>query len=737
MTRNDPTRRLRSAPPASLTLALALAPLAPLAVHAQAPAVPAAPAAAASAAEAQLPAVPVRAGAEVEDARGPVTGYNARRSTTATRTDTPLAEVPQSISVIGAEQVRDQASQTMQEVLRYSAGVRAEMYGLDNRGDWFSLRGGSEGSTLLDGMRLPLTGWWGDVRNEPYAFERIEVLRGPASVIAGQNGPGGVVNLVSKRPLAEAQREVVVQLGNENHKQVAADLTGPLNADGSLLYRLVALGRDSGTQVDHADVERAFVAPSLTWRPRPGTELTVFAEYQKDESGNTNGFFPIEGMLRPGPHGFIPTSTFIGEPDWDRYGGERTRLGWHFEQQLNDAWTLRQNLRHDKVDGGLRTMYAAWWDGYFAGQAYVPGEAADPNGSYLNRFWYGQDDKSTITNADLLFEGKLKFGDTRHTLLAGADFMRSTLSQRDWGGDYAPTRLDVYNPVFGSFPEPDWNSLPSSVTESGVRNIGLLIQDQIKFGESLVLVAGLRHDKAEADGTKDSATTRNLGLVYRAGAYSPYLSYSESFEPVPGTTFDGVPFQPKRGKQFEAGLKWAPNDRLSAAAAIYQLKEKNRLTTDPAHVNESVQLGEVTTHGLELEATANLPGWEFVASYTYMDATQSDAGADVRYQDQQLSGIPKHSAALWAVHRLASLPGLRLGGGVRYVGESGDGVLGGTITPAYTLLDLLVSYDSGPWRLALNVNNLADKTYIATCLERGDCWYGTRRTAVLSAAYRW
>ncbi|MBZ8144027.1 TonB-dependent siderophore receptor, partial [Rubrivivax gelatinosus] len=190
-----------------------------------------------------------------------------------TRTDTPLNEIPMSISVITAEQVRDQNAQTIQEVLRYTAGVSADVYGLDNRGDWFSLRGGSEGSTLVDGLRRPLSGWYGVVRDEPFAFERIEVLRGPSSVITGQNGPGGVVNLVSKRPQAEAAREVQVQVGNNDHKQIAADLTGPLTEDGRLAYRVLALRRDSGTQVEHADIERTLFAPSLQWQATPDTRL--------------------------------------------------------------------------------------------------------------------------------------------------------------------------------------------------------------------------------------------------------------------------------------------------------------------------------------------------------------------------------------------------------------------------------------------------------------------------------
>lgn len=699
----------------------------------------AAPAPAPAASAATLPPVRVKAAADEETATSPVFGYRARRSATATKTDTPLNEVPQSITVITADQVKDQNAQTMQEVLRYTAGVRSETYGLDNRGDYFSLRGGSEGSTLLDGLRLPLTGWYGIVRNEPYAFERIEVLRGPASVIAGQNGPGGVVNLVSKRPQAQPLREVVVQLGNNNHKQIAADLGGAIDSDSTLLYRVVALAKDSDTQVNHAFDKRQFIAPSLTWKPNAGTSLTAYAEYQKDESGNVNGFFPIVGTLRPGPNGFIPHDTFIGEPDWDTYGGTRKRVGYRLEHELGSDWTLRHNLRHDRVDGGFRTMYADWSTG-FVNAAGAP----DPNGQYLNRFWYLSDDTSRITNADLLLEGKLRFGRTQHTLLVGVDAMRQKSGQKYWG-DGVATPLNVYNPVYGSFPEPPHLDADASVTQTWIRQHGVLLQDQIKFDDRWVVVAGLRHDQAKSGGAgtatrSDSATSKNLGVVYLAdGGWSPYVGYSESFEPVAGATFDGTPFKPKRGKQVEAGVKWSPTERITAAAAIYKLKESDRLTADPVNVNFSVQRGEVTVDGLELEVAANLPAWDLVASYTYMDARQTSAtGADTRYLGKQLTSIPRHSAAVWGVHKFGAwgLPGFKAGLGVRYVGETSDGV-DVTTVPSTTLLDLLLAYETGPWRLAFNVTNLTDKTYIATCLERGDCWFGTKRRAVLSAAYRW
>jgi iron complex outermembrane recepter protein len=664
-------------------------------------------------------------------------GYVATASTVG-KISASLTETPQSITIITADLIRDQNAQTMQEVLRYAAGVRSEMYGLDNRGDWFTLRGGSEGSTLLDGLRLPLTGWWGVVRNEPYAFDRVEVLRGPASVAAGQNGPGGVVNLVSKRPLPTAHGEIAVQFGNHQHKQVAADLTGPLGTSQALLYRVVALVRDSDTQVDHAFDEREFFASSLAWRLSDATTLTVFAECQRDESGNTEGFFPWEGTLYRAPNGYIPMNTFVGEPAWDTYGGERLRLGYHFEHRLDDRWTLRHNLRHDRVDGELATMYAAWWEGFVDADGNP-----HPNGRHLNRVWYANDDVGRITNADLLAEGRLALGRTEHALVVGIDGMDARNEQKSLDG--AATPLDVYTPTYGTFPKPVLDYGPA--VETRTRQFGVLAQDRMKFGEHWVATAGIRHDRVKttvdgstAQGNDDAEWSTSAGLVYLApGGWSPYVSYAESFEAVAGTDAANAAFDPRRGEQIEAGVKWSPGKRFVASAAAYRLKESGRLTDDPINIGYSVQRGEVTVEGFELEATATLGAWSLLGNYTYAEAAQT-ASSDPAdpHLGKRLHSIPEHSAALWAMHafQLEALRGLRLGAGVRYVGETWDGT--DTVrTPSNTLVDALVSYDRGPWRYALNVSNLLDKSYVATALERGDTWFGPRRKLVATVTYHW
>ncbi|WP_235839958.1 TonB-dependent siderophore receptor [Derxia lacustris] len=684
--------------------------------------------------EAVLPIVNVSAGGVPETATGRVQGYVAKRSATATRTDTPLNEVAQSVSVITADQIADQASQSLQDALRYTAGVRAETYGLDNRGDWFKVRG-ADAATLLDGLRLPLSGWYGVMRNEPYAFERIEVLRGPSSVMAGQNAPGGLVNLVSKRPLDEAAREIAVQVGNRDHKQLMLDMTGPLDDEGRLLYRLVALGKDSGTQVDHADDKRLYFAPSLTWKIDADTRLTTYAEYQYDRSGTTNAFYTANGTLNEAPHGRIPDSTFISEPGWDRYGGRRQRIGYEFSTRLDEHWTLRQNSRLDHVKGGLRSMYAAFWDGFVDATG-----ASDPNGTYMNRVAYATDDMDRIASANLLLEGRFETGSIGHRLLFGADVIRQRSDQTAYA-EQAATPLDVYNPVYGAA-VPAFDYQPATVSYN--RSFGLLAQDQIRLDPAWLLTLGVRRDRARSDikdgtGQTNSATSKNVGLVHRAADWSPYLSYSESFEPVSGTDAGGALFKPKRGRQVEAGLKWQPaSGRMRASAAVFRLVEKNRLATDPTDVSFQVQRGEATTKGLELEGGAELSAWSLLAQYTYTDAeVTSTTPDDARYLGKQIESIPKHSAAAWAMHKLGvwGLAGARAGLGVRYAGRSWDGI-GVQSVPSVTLVDAAASYDLRDWRFALNINNLADRDYVATCLERSDCWRGTRRRIVLSAAYR-
>jgi iron complex outermembrane receptor protein len=656
-----------------------------------------------------------------------VEGYIARRAVTASKTDTPLHETPQSVTVVTSDQIRDQGALNVQDALTYAAGVRSDAYGLDSRADSFRIRG-SEPTIYMDGLRTNYNWYTSTTRAEPYTLERIEVLRGPASMLYGQGSTAGVVNMVSKRPQAEAQREIGVSYGTNARRQIQADLTGPLNEEGTWLYRVVAVGREANTQVDHVQDDGWALAPSLTWRPNASTSLTFLALLQEEKTGSTNQFFPWEGVSLDNPNGRIPVDRFIGDPDWDRYNSRRRSIGWSFEHQFNDDWTVRQNLRWSRNKVDYRSTYGDSFDG-------ANGWPGDP----INKRLIGRYADATVTtvnmvSADQHVEGKFSTGALRHHMLLGFDVAYAREEKQSgfdapvYMGGTVPL-IDVYNPVYsnGGYTPPSLSDDPTSRQ----RDFGVYLQDQIRYGNWIV-VAGLRRDRSESsvEGDADSvsrATTKRLGVMYAAdNGFAPYVSYSESFTPVSGLNADNERFIPLRGKQVEAGVKYeSPEGDLQANAAVYTLHEENRLVPDPRGGNNQVQAGKTRNRGVELEVKTKIGRqFDLLANYNYIDI------------DEQLEGIPKHQASVWGKYRFAvgDVDGLSVGEGVRWLGSFRDGAA--PHTPSVTLVDAMLAYETPSWRYALNVNNLFDKTYVSTCLSRGDCWYGSQRTIVASATYR-
>ncbi|QLA80692.1 TonB-dependent siderophore receptor [Acidovorax sp. JMULE5] len=705
------------------------------AAHAQqaTPTVPTAPAA--PAAEKALAPVTVSAGAEQESPTAPVTGFVAKRALSATKTDTPLIETPQAISVITRDQMEAQGVQTLRQVTAYTAGAVSNYF--DSRQDTFKARGGDV-TQYLDGM-VRFIGYWNDTRPDPYTLERVEFLRGPSSVLYGQGSVGGVLNLTSKRPQAETQREVQVQLGSNARKQLAADMTGKLTQDGEWLYRLVAVGRDSDTQVDHVRDDRVVIAPTVTWKPSAATSLTLQLTHQKDKSGSLIGFFPWQGTQLPNHYGQIPTNTFISEPGWDRYNSESTSWGYLFSHQIDSAWTVRQNLRRSVSNVDYRTLYTSFAANTALGRPARPVFNADNRTVLRDASW-------TLGNARMLLvdtqvEGKLRWGETEHTVLGGLDVQRNHWGQQSWRA-VAPA-IDVYNPVYGNFTAPPASAL-ARVPSVEQRQLGFYAQDQIKWGRWTATL-GLRHDNAKSDtegrpaaASDDKAWSKRAGVTYQMdGGWAPYAGYSESFQPLGGANAYGTPFKPQRGEQWEAGVKWQPPGQgINAFAAVYQLREKNRKTTDPTNPLNSLQIGEVKVKGFEAEVQASLArNWDFTVGYAFTDAkiSRSNTGD----QGQPVASTPRHTASAWLSHRFASegRGGWTVGAGVRYTGSQWSGT-SAISTPAATLADAMVAYDAGDWRVAFNVVNLADKVHITQCLARGDCFYGQARTYTLTSTYR-
>jgi iron complex outermembrane receptor protein len=670
-----------------------------------------------------LPEVKVRATAP-ESPVGPDEGYEVKRSASSTKTDTPLIETPQSVTVVTRERIEDQGATNLQDALNYAAGVRSDAYGLDSRTDSMRIRGAYP-TEYLDGLRRQLGGFYtSNTRVDPYTLERIEVLRGPSSMLYGQGTTGGVINMVSKRPLAETQREIGVQLGSYNRKQLQTDLTGPLTADGEWLYRLAALARESDTQVDFVPDDRQLLAPTLTWRPSGRTTLTLHALWQKDESGSTLQFFPWEGTVLPNPNGQIPTNRFIGQPGQDRYDSQRAEAGWIFEHLIDERWTVRQSARATRNEVDYVTLFADSFSN--PGDSYL-----DPARRVLGRFGYFEHREVETFSTDQHLEGRLSTGAVKHTFLLGLDTARheddaqvATDSPAGQGGTVP--NIDVFSPSYPAYTPPPLAAQPRTT----LSHTGVYLQDQMKLGRWIAVLGARRDDvKNRLAGEPDessSATSRRAGIMYRlAGGFVPYLSYSESFTPVASTDLSGNRFKPLEGEQLETGVKWESADgRLAFNAAYYDLEEKNHLAPDPSNPLNTVQTGETRTHGMEFELVGRvLPRTDIAAQYTYTQV------------DPQLEQLPEHIFSIWGRtgFALGGIDGFGAGLGMRHFGGYRDGAA--PETPAVTLFDGMLAYEEGRWRYALTVQNITDRVYVSACLSRGDCFYGARRTAIFSARY--
>jgi iron complex outermembrane recepter protein len=669
------------------------------------------------------------AGARTETATGPVRGYLAGQSGTGTKTDTPLRETPQSITVVTADRITDQGALTVQESLRYVPGVFADAYGPDSRGDYPRIRG-QDPNIYLDGTRVVNTFQFNEWRPDPYTLERIEVLRGPASVLYGDTSTAGLLNLVSKRPQAEAFNEIGVQYGSFNRKQVQLDSTGKVTKDGEWLYRFIGVFRDSGTQTDYVPDDRIVLAPSLTWRPTNNTNWTVLGTYQKDTTGSSTAFLPHEGTLFPGPNGLIPVRRFAGEPGFDKYQTETGAISSLFEHSFGDALKIRQNMRYTHVEGIYRTMYPD-----------LTIDPANPDSPFLDSsrrtvarsIWSRETVKDSLTS-DSNAELKVLTGPVAHKLLFGVDYRELRERARSaFASD--PTPFDLYAPVYTGVTPPALSPEPD-LRQS---QLGLYVQDQMRLGPWLAIV-GLRQDYVTSDVVgspveNTKATTGRAGLMYELPfGLTPYVSYAQSFNPNFGSGVCVGVCAASRGEQVELGFKYNPFAGTAINGAVFDTVEKNRLATDPNGSPFSIQTGKVRIRGAELEVISRVtPDLDLIGAYAYLNATvESGDNAGKRVET-----VPEQQASLWAKYRLTALglQGVTVGGGVRYVGGSWDGT--DTIrTPDYTLFDAMIRYETGPWRFQVNASNLADKRHVTTCLSRGDCFFGIGRTVLGSATYR-
>lgn len=684
-----------------------------------------------------LPETSINAAGEYESAWGASTGYVATRTAAGTKTDTPIVETARSLSVITRQQLDDRQVLNLNDALRYTAGVQSSGYGSDSRADWLRVRG-FDPTQFLDGLALP-KGSFANPKVEPWNLERITVLRGPASSVYGQTPPGGMLDMVSRRPQAESAHQIEVQAGSNEHKQINFDSTGKIDDEGRVLYRISGVVRDSNSPIDHIPDKRYNIAPSLTWNVDEDTKLTFISQYTRDDTGITGQFLPLQGTKLPSAAGKISHHKNLGEPDWDFYDRTYYALGYAFEHRLNDTWQFHQNLRYTKNDLSFQAVNVGTFN------------TVDADGN-VNR-------ESGIINEDISqfavdnnFQADFDTGAVSHTLLLGLDHQRANTNYQ-WLYGLGVPPINVNRPVYGA----DMSGV-SYITlqdfNQKTQQTGVYVQDQMSLdnwrltlgGREDWVHTGTRFNVNNATSTqRDKAFSGNVGLSYVFdNGVTPYISYTESFQPTMGADARAAQsFAPTEGRQYEVGVKYQPvGSQTLLTAAVYDLTQQNVRVTEGSITR---QVGELQVRGLELEASTQLTdNFKAIASYTYTDTEITKGLAtDV---GNRMALIPRNQATLWADYTWHNglLDGFGVGGGVRYVGDTYGNTANTSVAhvSSYTVYDASAHYDLGRLdnsmkglSVAVEAKNLFNKDYLANC-DGFWCYYGDERNVVASVNYK-
>ncbi|HGB9480036.1 TPA: ferrichrome porin FhuA [Escherichia coli] len=700
-----------------------------------------------------------------ESAWGPAATIAARQSATGTKTDTPIQKVPQSISVVTAEEMALHQPKSVKEALSYTPGVAVGTRGASNTYDYLIIRGfaadGQSQNNYLNGLKLQ-GNFYNDAVIDPYMLERAEIMRGPVSVLYGKSSPGSLLNMVSKRPTTEPLKEVQFKAGTDSLFQTGFDFSDALDDDGVYSYRLTGLARSANAQQKGSEEQRYAIAPAFTWRPDDKTNFTFLSYFQNEPETGYYGWLPKEGTVEPLPNGKrLPTDFNEGAKN-NTYSRNEKMIGYSFDHEFNDTFTVRQNLRFAQNKVSQKSVYGY---GMCSDPLYTKDQEAlkaspclsipqSQWGHTLTRQYVIDNEKLENFSVDTQLQSKFATGSVDHTLLTGVDFMRMRNDIDSWfgyAGSVAPS--DIYNLDrsdfdFGAHPNP---SGPYRVLLKQ-KQTGLYVQDQAQWDKVLVTLGG-RYDWAD-----QSSFNRDYGnkserddkeFTWRGGVnylfdngVTPYFSYSESFEPASQTDANGDLFAPSKGKQYEVGVKYVPEDRpIVVTGALYQLTKTNNLMADPNGSLFSVEGGEIRARGVELEAKAALSASvNVVGSYTYTDAEYT---TDTTYKGNTPAQVPKHMASLWADYTFfdGPLSGLTLGTGGRYTGSSYGDPANSFKVGSYTVVDALVRYDlarvgMAGSNVALHVNNLFDREYVASCFNTYGCFWGAERQVVATATFR-
>jgi len=661
----------------------------------------------------------------------------------ATKSNTPIMETARSVSIETSDSIKHKGFLTLDDAFTYSAGVYGETFGFATRGDWVRVRG-LDVPQYQDSLQS-LFGNYNNARPDIYTLEQVEILKGPASVLYGKGSPGGIVNVVSKTPQEESANEVILELGNFNRTQLAFDSTGKLSDDGNWLYRFVGVARNSETQVDHVEDSSLVIAPSISWRPTMETEITFLLNHTDIESDTAAQFLPVYGTHLPAPNGeYIRSSAYAGETEFNKYDTKTTSFTILAFHQMSDSWSLEFTGR--TTDGSAD--YQQSWTSFIGGDRWIYNDDGSLyRDGMVPRSFYRSDATSEQKAIDTRFRGDLEFGDAEHEILMGIqyqDVTTGTAGYYAWAVGFDPvTRqpdatfgdtywINLLNPTYGNFPPAALTDALYAVNpESNTKVFGIYFSDKISI-DNWRIMFGMRYDEVEnstlGQSQEDDALSSSVGVLYRMdNGVSPYISWGQSFEPVVGVNGNGDLLKPQEGEQWETGIKYEPESFVGFMTLAYFEIEQSNLS-DPQGLPGGFdqQRGVATFEGIEFEMIADFGEFDWELNFTQLDTTDPDGN--------RLPSIPEIQGSTWIMYQ-PETSNWEAGLGLRHIGNRTSGPALNYKIAAVTTADLMVAYNLDDWRLSLNVRNLADKQYMATCLDRGDCFPADGRTVVARASY--
>ncbi len=626
---------------------------------------------------------------------------------------TSVLDTPASVSVITQKEIEQRSASTTEEVLQYTPGVITDFYGTDDRNDYFQIRG-YQATTYRDGMTL---GSMRGVREEPFAYERIEVLRGANSTLFGPADPGGSVNFVSKQPRFERFGQGYLTYGSFDHVEGGVDVSDALNDDKTLAYRFVGKMQDSEREYDHSRDDNEFVMGGLTWRPTELTSATVILDYLNQDTTPNSGGYPLDKEY--------DRSDFYGEPDFNYHDVERSSITGNLTHDFANGFVLRSNLRYSELTDDFGYIYL--YD--FAGRT----------GTTVSRYHFGTDSEAEELIGNVLLQYDARFEHFDSSTLVGVEYRDAATEDSSFYGDAAP--IDIANPVYSGAPAA---VTPYSRNKQDYTTESIFLQQNFSFSRFIVTF-GVRNDGIDLSSTNISGvkasddfseTSLRGALTYKVtDEVSTYISMVESVKPPT------IGVTPERGKQYEIGAKYAPlGTNALFSAAIYDLTQDD-VTIAVVQSNGTIEretIGETRVRGLDLEAKAELTeNLSLLGGYAYMDTevVKGSLRTGASIKGNEFTAAPEHSASLWSYY---SLPGtsMSVGLGVRYIGAYYFDAVNTSESDSATLFDAAFNYRIfDATDLAINVSNLFDEQHVVGSGTAD--YYNPGREITAKLSYSW